>query len=1036
MGGLEVVGVGTALALAWAGVRHRPASWLLLALGVALAAVMPLAASGLQERAAVGAVRQAVAAVAGPSRGVLAVTSRDLRGAELTALSEQVGQGFGDAGLPAPTRALAFRALSLQGTDATVAALDGLADDVILTAGRLPQRCTTDACEVLLVRASDGDPAPPDLSGAARDLGLVVTGTATLHEPLLVGLGLVASGQPLLLGADPAALSGLSSLTLYGRNLGWFAPLDAAAVAVRGPAAFAAALDQVAATANLTAGPLNLTWPSAVVLDAAARGQGSAERFAVLGAGAGALQLGFCLVLAAGRRPAARQHAGLLGRRGARPTQVLALETAQAVAAVGTGLVVGVLAGLGTVVLLLHGRVDRPAGAALAALATSWPTLLVLAAAAVLGSVVLTAAPAVRPGAVRAVLAAVGVLAGGVAVLALARPTADPTAPLPVVALVAVALGTGLVAGLLWSPLLALAARTGLPARPRRSGQAGRPGRGPSPLRQTVLLAARRPLLPGVTAGFLAAALATATLAGAWSASTQRSALDRAADLVPLDARVAPSTQVRLPADVVDPGRLRQLDPDVVVAPVTSTTVSAFAGSTGATALPLVGIDPDVLPLVHRWSAVTGSDQAPAEVAVRLRDGTANAPAGTAPVVPAGTRRLTFAVRGLDADVTLGAWVVGPDGQERQVRLGQHGDEASAGLDGGGALTVRSLEVDESADHSTHRQHGTGEGGTDRQLPSGTLHLGTVRADGVALPWSWAGWGADAATVRPEGTDASGLVVRYRIGDARSIVLPAWTPVAQRGPLPVVVDAVTAARAGARGTFGLTLGDTTQPVRVVAVLARMPTLPSRFVLADRAAVAALVDRTAPGTAPVAQVWVAAPGAGADAVRAALTSAASAATLTFRSDVAGTLATDPVTRGFVAVLATAGVVALLLALVAVVGGVRGDRDSSAADLFALEVDGVRPEALRRVLLARAGLVLAVGLPVGLLGGAALAAAAARLLATGPDGRPVTPPLQVVLVSAPTGLVLVVGVLGTVAVAAVAAAVSLREPRLAAPELDLR
>ena len=215
----------------------------------------------------------------------------------------------------------------------------------------------------------------------------------------------------------------------------------------------------------------------------------------------------------------------------------------------------------------------------------------------------------------------------------------------------------------------------------------------------------------------------------------------------------------------------------------------------------------------------------------------------------------------------------------------------------------------------------------------------------------------------------------------------------------------------------------------------MPTLGPRFVVADRTAVAALVDRTAPGTGPVSQVWVAAP-SDEGAVRAELTASASAATLTYRDDLARGFAEDPVTTGFVALLAAAGVVASLLGLVAVVGGVRGDRDLSAADLFALEVDGVGPGSLRRVLLARAALVLAVGLPVGLLAGAGLAAAATRLLGSGPDGRPLTPPLDVVLAAPPTVLVVVGALVGTVLAAALTATASLREPGLAAPELDLR
>ena len=657
----------------------------------------------------------------------------------------------------------------------------------------------------------------------------------------------------------------------------------------------------------------------------------------------------------------------------------------------------------------------------------AWPVVLGLGVAALLGSVLLAAGPAVRPGALRAVLGATVLLAGGLAALALVRPTTEARAPLPVAALVALTLAAGLLGALLWSPVVAALGRL------RGSIRPGAPLRRTGPLRRIALLTARRPLLPSVTAGFLAAAVATAFLAGAWSASTSRSAQDQAATLVPLDVRVSPSTQVQLPGTVVDAARLSALAPGVVVAPVTSTVVSAFAGSTGATALPLTGVDPDALPLVHRWSAVTGSDRSAADVAALLRTPNAAAPA---PVVPAGARQLVLDVRGLDADLTLGVWVAGPDGQERRLRLTQRGDQAYADLAAGPALDVRALEIDESADHSTFRQHGLGEGKTDEPLPNGTLRFGAVHADGAVLPWSWTGWGADAVDVSPAGTEGSGLRARYQIRDARAVLLPSWVPVAQRPVIPVAVDAVTAARAGARGTFGITLDQTTQPVRVVAVLPRMPTLPSRFVLADRTAVAALVDRTAPGTGPVLQLWVAAPGASLAPVRAELSATASAATLTYRDDLAHGFASDPVTTGFVALLAAAGLVAFLLGLVAVVGGVRGDRELTAADLFALEVDGVGPGALRRVLLTRAALVLLVGLPVGLLAGAGLAAAATRLLGTGPDGRPLTPPPHVVLASGPTAVVLVAAVVGTVLAATLTAAASLREPGLAAPELDLR
>ena len=1013
------------LGLAWAGLRHRPGGWLLLALGAALAAVMPLAAAGLQERAAVGAVQQAVAAVPDSSRGVLAVSSRDLRGDALAAVSTQVRDGLTGAGLAEPTQALAFRALSLQGTDTTIAALDPLGREVTLASGRLPTRCTPTACEVLAVSSAGPPGSSLDaLAAPARRLGLVVTGTGTLTEPRLVGLGLVAPGQPLLLGSDPAAMADLEPLTLYGRNLAWFSPLDPADVTRRGPAELAGALDRLAGAVSLVSGPLNIVWPGAAVLDAASRGQDSTARFAVLGVGAGALQLGFCLVLAAGRRPAARQHALLLGRRGARPGQVLLLATLQAGLTVLAGVVVGVGAGLVVVGALAVGV--QSAGPAVAhALATAWPVVVGLAVAAVLGSVLLAVGPGVRPRSVRLATGAVVVLAAGLALLALVRPDADPRAPLPVAALVALTLANGLVAALLWSALVAALAAV-------RGRRGSRPGSTAAHARRSItLLAARRPLLPSVTAGLLAATVATALLAGAWSESTRGSAADRAAETVPLDLRVSPGTQVQLPATVVDAERLTSLGSGVVVSGVTSTTVGAFAGSAGAASLPLVGVDPDVLPLVNRWSGVTGSRTGAAELAARLRTAP---PATHAPVVPAGTRRLEVDVTGLDADVTFGLWVADADGQERRLPLRQSGtDRAYADVGAGPALTVRALEIGESADHATFRQHGIGEGSTDRPLPAGTLRLGAVRADGQDLGWSWAGWGADSVTVR---SDAGSLTARYQIRDARAVLVPDWVPRGGRGVLRVAVDPVTAARAGSDGSFGLTVNQTTLPVQVVAVLPRMPTLPSRFVVADRAAVAALVDREAPGTAPVLQVWVAAPGATAEPVGTELAAMASGATVQDRSALARTYAEDPVTRGFVALLGAAGLVAFLLGLVALVGGVRGDRETSAADLFALEVDGVEPSALRRVLLVRALLVLAVALPVGVLGGAGLALATGRLLAAGPDGRPLSPPLQVDLASPTTGLVVLVAVLGTVLAAALVAALSLRERRLVAPELDLR
>jgi hypothetical protein len=153
-------------------------------------------------------------------------------------------------------------------------------------------------------------------------------------------------------------------------------------------------------------------------------------------------------------------------------------------------------------------------------------------------------------------------------------------------------------------------------------------------------------------------------------------------------------------------------------------------------------------------------------------------------------------------------------------------------------------------------------------------------------------------------------------------------------------------------------------------------------------------------------------------------------------VAAAVATDPVAVRSAALLEVAGIVALLLGLLAVAVGLRSDVVETAADQYALELDGLPPARLRALVALRALLVLAVGVPLGILGGLLVVRVAVRLLVTGPGGAPVVPPLRVVTNPEFVLAVLALVVLSGGLAVAVAAASAYRSRLPDAPELDLR
>ena len=857
----------------------------------------------------------------------------------------------------------------------------------------------------------------------------MVTGTAELTDQRLVGVGLIGADRPLLLGGAPERIAELTSLQLFGRTLGWFGTLDGRTIAATGVDQYGRALSELVDEVSLAGdGTLSVSWPADAVAAAEARAAASADRFAVLGAGAGALQLGLCLVVAAWLRRRQQLVGVLLVRRGGSSAQITGVTLLQAISSVILGVLLGIVVAALLVALRASGS-GTAAGSAAAASAvmSAVPVLVALAVLAVLGVTAVTRWPATGGSAARYVtvfaLLASALLPLLVLTGEVGRPpsssagsrAAAPTGTLPTLAIVSSVVAVGLLAALVWPYLITIGRRA-----PRIL----------TAVSSTRIIATRRPLLPMVTAGFLAASCCLLVFTAGYRESLRQSGEDQAAYRVPLDVSVAASARTAAPLEALDGGHLREVAPGTVLRPVVTAPVTAFGGTPRAIVEPLTGVDPEALTEMREFRSVTGASVTADALAEQLSADRPPDPA--APVVPAGAKRITLTAKGFDADITLGLWLTTTDGRQEQVRFGGSGPELTAELPGGEARIVQGLEIAESEFRVSRREHSR-ESGADHQVTSGRLLLSQPRIDGHAASWEWSDWGSGQAEVQTQPGTAD---VVYRVGDARIVLTPGFVKPETRPPLAVAVDEDTAARASASGRMVLTVNGQSVPAQIVAVLPRFPVGSQHFVVADRPTVVSLLNQVAPGTAFVSRVWIAVPPESLATVRDTLeASPAAATTLAFRADLARAIIGDPVATRSILLLVAAGAVALGLAMVAAGTAVRADVEESQVDQVALELDGVTPSGLRSRLLRRGLLVAIVGVPIGITFGLLLTVLGVRLLLTGPGGEVVVPPLRPVLGGLPVLVVAVTAAVGVVAASLVTAATAFRDAWPPATDLDL-
>ena len=995
------------LALIVARARAHAGQWALVAVGVAIAAAVPVLTSATTRVAAGGALEHALANLPAGRQTVTVSFNGSLSGTALDEADTQVRTQLRRLSGDAPLREMVFRRLSDgRGGEFTLAAADDLPHAVRLLSGRLPSSCTPDRCEVVQVGAGE------TVDSAA--VGVVVVGRAERLNPYLMsGTFDPGNDAPLLLGANTEQMAASNVLELFQRSWGWVAPMDLALVNRLGVEAYLARGNDVTDLLQRRVPGVVVTAPDDVLRTEDARATRSGKRFALLGGTSAALVLGLAVVAAVSTR---RDHLAvnrLLLTRGATPGQLAAFTLGEAVWPVIGGAVLGVLAAYSAALA------GWGSGAAAAGISGGLPTAALLTvAAAVAVAVTLRWAPAAgeRAGWQMVTVAATAMI--GAALLAASRgpaadagSTADPLVSLlPVLAAVA----GGLLAARCW-PLVPRHLNRLIPART--------PG-----WRLALAGAGRRPLRAAATAAVLAATSASVIFALGYRTTLERGSADQSAFEVPMVARLTTGASLARAADVATEEEVADLGRGATTYPVLRAPATLKLTAADSAPVELVGLEADALPRMAHWRS-DYADVAPAKLQRRL----ASAAPTRGPAIPDGARTLVLPSTGSTFRLDVIALVRDASGRSLPFSLARRGNVLSGELPDATGRSLDGVSLREDMQTASLRQHALGEGGVALPARNGRVVLGPPTADGQPLDADIGQWDVTGSgTGTPSGSSVS---LDYRISGDIVSVHPAR---GAAGPVAAYVDHATASRSRG-GLLSLDIGAGKQlALRVVAAGDRFPTTRGRFAVLNRAALAEALDESTPGAGTPTEVWVWAPGgASTETVARALRNPPyDRLTVATRLAKEDALRSDPVAVASSRLLLASALVGLVVSGLCVILMVLAERREAAGELFAREADGARPGRLRLELLARAAAVIAVSAPVGVATGVVLSRATATLVGVTAGGTAADPPL--VAVSSPAlvaaALVVLFG-LGLLGAAGVAAA-SLRGPLPVPPGTDLR
>ena len=852
-------------------------------------------------------------------------------------------------------------------------------------------------------------------------MGLRVVGPVELTaSSILAGQFAPEAEETAVLGDGVDAVGAIGSLSLIGRSIAWVAAIDPASVRVGDIGDILGAAAR--ATAVFTEDSAYIDLPRHALVSARSRASTASSRVTLAATQGVVLVAAFALLAAAGARRQHRAARQLLRQRGATRGGLGVFTVCEAAWPVAVGFVVGVPAGLALTATVAD-RWNVDTGDVLGDVAVR------AIGRAAIGAIVLLAATAAAmaaaPSSTRRLprrwwqptgLDALGVGALATGALAVDRGTATPSS--------LVAGGDPLVAAL---PIIAAIVVVWLAIRlvPPVVGLFTRliPRRARVPLTRAALgEVRRRPVLPLVTAGFLAAATMLAVFSLGYRSTLAAGAHDQAAFSVPFDFRLTSGPALVRPPSVEPERGWSDLAASARATDVLRRGATVRAGDVSSDTLDLVAIDPATLPLLRGWR----SDFGPTTAAM------ARAITATQPIDPfgapiaAGSTELVVRGRGDFGRLEIAAVIVRVDGTWHEV-MSTYDEDAPDRVvvtltdgDAGGRLV--GFRLAQPGRQSQLTEHHIGEGDTTTAFFTANLHIDDVLAAAIPVDIAWDVLSANGATITtgPDGTD-----IALRLQGAAAVLLPPAPT--ESSPLAAIVDRRTAASAEdglitveLPGLYKLTL-------RVAGVADRFPGAADRFAITDIALTEPRLDLLDPGLGTANETWIAVDRSDTTTMVSALRSGPRAdVVVANRTSVEARLRSDPLSRFTLALFGVAAIVAALLAIAAVFLATASDAAEQAPLHRALAAEGVAPGALSRMVRTTAIAIVAAATVIGVIGSLLLLRLVTRVIAVTANATVPNPPLLADIATAD----LVVAVAALLAASIVACALAARAARHAA------